>query len=405
MGGARRAARRRRIIGAALAAVLAGGTLAGCDWPRRLVVGAEEEIDEAPFYAAPTPMPTGAPGDVLRSERIESAADGVSAYRVVYHSTDLNGEDLLVSGIVAVPDGTPPAGGRTVIAWGHPTTGIARKCAPSVGLDPFSTIEGFDAFIERGYAVVATDYSGMGMAGEGAYLIGSTEGRNVLDAVRAARNLDIGASDRVALWGHSQGGQAVLFAGEIAEDYAPELDVQAIAVAAPAVDLGELLDADIDDISGVTISAYAFATFASVYASTPGVDLASILVPEAIPLIPQMAELCLLGQNAQLHEIGAPFTDGRFLIADPSTTEPWASLLEENTPGGSRFDVPLYVAQGATDELVRPELTAKFVAAQQALGTDVTSQVVPDTGHGLVALRALPDILMWVLDHAPPRTG
>jgi len=364
--------------------------------------GAVEEIFETSFYRNPTPMPSGQPGEILRSQPIESAPDGVDAYRVVYHSTDLNGQDILVSGVVAVPEGPAPEGGRTVVAWGHPTTGIAPRCAPSVGIDPFDLIEGFSDLIARGYAVAYTDYSGMGLPGESAYLIGSTEGRNVLDSVRAARNLDIGASDRVALWGHSQGGQAVLFAAQLAGDYAPELDVEAVAVAAPAVDLGGLLDADIDDISGVTISAYAFDVFVDVYGATSGVELDSILVPAAVEIVPQMAELCLLGQNAELHKLGEPFIDGAFVITDPATTEPWASLLRENTPGGMRLDVPLFVAQGATDTLVRPELTATFVAEQQGLGTDVTSIVIPDTGHGLVALRALPELLPWLDAHAPP---
>jgi len=389
------------VIGAVLVALVAVGALTACEWPRRLFDGAVEEALEGSFYHPPTPMPSGRPGDVVRSQRIESAPDGVDAYRVVYHSTDLDGQDILVSGVVAAPSGPAPAGGRTVVAWGHPTTGIAPRCAPSVGIDPFDLVEGFADLIARGYAVAYTDYAGMGMPGESAYLIGSTEGRNVLDSVRAAQRLDLGASDRVALWGHSQGGQAVLFAAQLAADYAPELEVDAVAVAAPAVDLGGLLDADIDDISGVTISAYAFDVFVDVYGGTPGVALDTILAPAAVDVVPQMAELCLFGQNAALHELGEPFVDGRFLIADPATTEPWASLLQENTPGGSRLDAPLFVAQGATDTLVRPELTAKFVAEQQGLGTDVTSLVIPDTGHGLVALRALPDLLAWLDAHAP----
>lgn len=389
------------MIAAALTAVLALGMLTACEWPRRLFDGAVEAGLEGSFYSVPTPMPSGAPGDIVRSEPITSAPDGVDAYRVVYHSTDLNGQDILVSGVVAVPQGPAPDGGRTVIAWGHPTTGSMGRCAPSVGIDPFDLIEGFADLIARGYAVAYTDYSGMGLPGENAYLVGSTEGRNVLDSVRAAQQLGVGASERVAFWGHSQGGHAVLFAAQLADEYAPELQVEAIAVAAPAVDLGELLDADIDDISGVSIAAYAFDAYTSVYADTPGVTLESILVPDAVDVVPQMAKLCLLGQNSQLHALGEPYIEGEFLIADPATTQPWADLLQANTPGGVKLGVPLFVAQGATDTLVRPELTARFVAGQQALGTAVDSIVIPGTGHGLVALRAMPELLPWLDAHAP----
>ncbi|WP_243695269.1 alpha/beta fold hydrolase [Agromyces protaetiae] len=281
--------------------------------------------------------------------------------------------------------------------------GCRRALRPSWGIDPFDLVEGFDELIARDYVVVYTDFAGMGAAGPDSYLIGSTEGRNVLDIARAARGLDTGASDRVALWGHSQGGQAVLFAAELADSYAPDLDVQAVAVAAPAVELTELLNADIGDVSGVTIGAYAFDAYASVYADTPGADLDTILTPAAIAALPKMNDLCLFGQNTELHEIATPLIDG-FLTGDPGEVEPWASLLAENTPGTARYDIPLFVAQGETDTLVRPDLTEAFVARQRALGTDVTSELIPKTGHGLVALRALKTMLPW-LDRVAPAQG
>lgn len=391
-----------RIPASAALIALALVAFGGCSLQRELLQGAEEELTEGPFYALPTPMPEGEPGDLVRSEPLPSAPDGVEAWRVLYHSTDLDGNDILVSGVVAAPDGAAPDGGRTVVSWGHPTTGTTERCAPSVGIDPFDLIEGMGGLIDRGYVVAATDYSGMGAPGPDSFLVGATEGRNVLDIVRAARQLEVGASERAAFWGHSQGGHAALFAAQQAADYAPELDVRAVAVAAPAVDLGKLLDADIGDISGVSIASYAFSTYSSVYASTPGIDLDSILTPAAVEAVPHMAELCLLGQNSELHDLGQPLIGG-FLSADPASTEPWASVLAENTPGGTRLEMPLYVAQGETDTLVRPELTAAFVEQQRSLGTDVTSEVLADTGHGLVALRALKTMLPWLEKAAPPQ--
>ena len=42
-------------------------------------------------------------------------------------------------------------------------------------------------WIKAGYAVVRTDYDGLGTPGVHQYLVGTSEGRSVLDAVRAAR--------------------------------------------------------------------------------------------------------------------------------------------------------------------------------------------------------------------------
>ncbi len=126
-------------------------------------------------------------------------------------------------------------------------------CAPSNGVDPFLLVEGLPDLIRAGYVVAAPDYPGLGVAAPSSYLIGTSESRSLLDAVRAARQLPTDAWSTTLLWGHSQGGHAVLFAALQAVAYAPELSVRAAAVAAPAADLGTLLDDDIGNVSGVTI--------------------------------------------------------------------------------------------------------------------------------------------------------
>ena len=123
---------------AAMAALLAVITVAGCtqSTDRRLVDGYFEEITEQPFYTLPTPVPAGAPGEIVRTEQLESAPDRTIAWRVLYHSTDVMGADIVVSGVVIAPTAPAPPGGRVVVGWGHPTTGAAPKCAPSNGIDP-----------------------------------------------------------------------------------------------------------------------------------------------------------------------------------------------------------------------------------------------------------------------------
>lgn len=367
----------------------------------------DEDVIEAgavdDFYDVPNPIPSGAPGQLIRSEQIKHVFDGAQAWRMLYHSTDVQGNDILVSGVAVAPDEPAPTDGRTIISWGHPTTGTAQRCAPSLGIDPFDTIEGLRELVGAGYVVVATDYSGMGAVGPPSYLIGVTEGNNILDAARAARQLpQTGASDRLVLWGHSQGGHAVLFAAQSAAQYAPDLQLKGVAVAAPATNLGELLNDDIGDVSGVTISAYAFAAYSQVYTSTPGTTLDTILTPAGVAATPTMNALCLLSQNRQIHTIAKPLV-GNYLSGDPATVQPWATLLAQNTPGAVGLSVPLFVAQGETDTLVRPEVTQEFVDQEQRLGTVVTYVSLPNTGHAMVALRALPQLSEW-LDHGLAET-
>ena len=51
---------------------------------------------------------------------------------MLYHSTAAAGGSTAVSGTIAIPPGTPPAGGWPVITWTHGTTGLAPVCAPSL---------------------------------------------------------------------------------------------------------------------------------------------------------------------------------------------------------------------------------------------------------------------------------
>src|SRR5471030_976670 len=128
--------------------------------------------------------PAGAP---IRWRPIFGAPDGAQAYKALYRSTGLQGEPIAVSGVVILPAGSAPAGGRPIVAWAHPTTGVATRCAPSEARVLFDSIQGLRAMLAHGYIVAATDYPGLGTPGTHPYLVGDSEGRAVLDSVRAAR--------------------------------------------------------------------------------------------------------------------------------------------------------------------------------------------------------------------------
>jgi hypothetical protein len=161
----------------------------------------------------------GKPGSIIRVWPLEGGGPGGGdAFRILYRSTGLNGQPIAVSGAIFIPPGAAPQGSRNVIAWAHPTSGVVEACAPSLMPDVAGMIWGLADMLARGYVVVATDYPGLGVPGQiHPYLIGVSEARAVLDSVRAARALPrTGASNRFAVWGHSQGGHASLYTGELA---------------------------------------------------------------------------------------------------------------------------------------------------------------------------------------------
>ena len=391
--------RHRRWAAGVLAALLATLGVVVTAEELRIAGDAAERPGVAAFYAQPAGAANGAPGTLVKSEELAGVPLAARAWRIMYRSTDLRGAPLVVTGLLVVPVTPPPPAGRVVVSWAHPTTGSAPECAPSYGFDPTVFIEGLRELLDRGYAVVATDYAGMGTAGPDSYLVGVTEGNNVLDAVRAARHIAAAAaSERVVLWGHSQGGQAALFAAERATSYAPELQIQAVAVAAPAADLLDLMSAHLDDISGVTIGSYAFSAYAQVYSGIPGTAIADILTPAAAAIQPQMNRLCLLANISTLHRIGEPVV-GHFTTQDPTTTEPFRTLLTENSAGQSGFTAPLFVAQGLADQLVVPGDTADFVQHESRLGMDVTFEQIPFATHGTVAYLAVPGLMRFLDAH------
>ena len=206
------------------------------------------------YDVSPAEVP-GKPGSIIRIWPLEGGGPGMGgmgdAFRILYRSTDPSGRPIPVSGAIYIPNGPAPAGGRNIIAWAHPTSGVMPPCAPSLMPDVGGMMWNLPNMITQGYIVVATDYPGLGTDGIHPYLIGESEARSVLDSVRAARDMpNTGASNRFAVWGHSQGGHAALYTGEVAARYAPELKLVGVAAAAPATYLVELFDADEVDRAG-----------------------------------------------------------------------------------------------------------------------------------------------------------
>jgi Secretory lipase len=145
----------------------------------------------AAFYTPPRTLVGGSHGSLIWARTLTGKATmkgGAGNRLLLYRSTGVNGKSTAVTGTLAIPKGHAPKGGWPLISWAHGTTGIADKCAPSRGGGSGPALLG--RWLKAGYAVVRTDYEGLGTPGEHPYLIGRSEGSSVLDAARAARKLD-----------------------------------------------------------------------------------------------------------------------------------------------------------------------------------------------------------------------
>lgn len=344
------------------------------------------------FYDSPADLPD-APGVLVRSDVVDGAVPGATTYRVLYTTSATDGTATTSSGLVIVPDGAAPAGGRPVLAFTHGTVGIARRCALSAIPGYAAKIPGVDEFLDAGFVVAATDYPGLGSEATTAYLVGSAQAYATLDAVRVAVAMpEVAAAPRFVSFGESQGGHASLFTGQEAARYAPELAIDGVAAAAPATDLTELFRANLGTTFGGVLASYALASWRDVY----GIDLADIADPQAIPVIDRLAELCLQNQQQMLSVLPeAELLKIRFLDRLPWETEPWATILDENTPGGSVVDAPVFVAQGADDPLVVPTVQQSFVDGWCERGQAIEYRVYEGVGHLDAGHASAADVATW----------
>jgi alpha-beta hydrolase superfamily lysophospholipase len=389
-----------RALATALAVVvLAGGCsdIEQTDIPR-LPAPSEPEVPEVEVGELPTdvrtvpdPLPEGEPGDLIAlAPRTgpDVPAEG-QAWDVLYRSEGVDGQAVAVSGRVYAPGGPAPEEGRPVVSWAHGTVGVADSCAPSRTGDEVPALA---ELLDAGYVVAATDYEGLGTPGTHPYLVGDSAGRSVVDAARAATRIgEAGAGDRVIAAGQSQGGQAVLFAGALVEDYAPELDLLGVVASAPAAELTTLLR------SAVPIS-LAFGLVASaIYAYDQTYDelvIEDVLTPAAIERIGVVEEVCLQGVTDAFSEERT----SAWLVDNPLDVEPWAARVAENEPGSAEISAPVLVVQGTVDFVVFASSTDTAVERLCTGANTIDYRRYPGAGHGDVLVEAGPEILAWVAE-------
>jgi acetyl esterase/lipase len=358
--------------------------------------GYAARVDPA-FYQASPDVTTGASGSIVRIEPMHGAPLGASAYRILYRSTDPSNRPIIVSGVVVIPAGPPPKEGRPIVAWAHPTTGVISRCAPSQARFVFQTMMGLREMVRRGYIVAATDYPGLGTPGPHPYLVGDSEARAVIDAVRAARQLpQAAAGDRYAVWGHSQGGQAALFAGALAQTYAPELQLVGVAVASPATDLQTLLRDDADTDGGRNITAMTLWSWAQVF----HLPLDGVIEPGAMPAVDALSNECIESPLDMLERSRSqrPLRQQFLRVDDITRVEPWRSLLLENIAPVLPPELPVFVAQGDADRLVLPAVTKAYVQRLCHAGSKVQYLSMPGVKHGWAGADSALPAVAWMAD-------
>ena len=350
------------------------------------------------FYTPPTDVPAE-PGQLLRVEPlVQGIPTDAEAWRILYTTTNPDGSPAVASGSVVVPKrhGNQPL---PVISMAHGTKGIIPRCAPTLSAQPYADgpSAAMTQLVSQGWAGVMSDYVGLGTTGPHPYLVGQAEGRNVLDAYRAAGQLEgfTLRSDTV-IWGHSQGGHGALFSAALAKDYAPEISILGVAALAPATNLVELALGVKDGAAGKVVSSYIAGSWNEFY---PELDVASLVTPGYGGSVKRIGERCFDGRDALSAVIdGTQLFDA--VIPASALNGRLGEKLRENSVDMT-IDYPLFVAQGLADQLVLPDMQRGWVAERCAAGQEMEYREYPGLDHMPLVEDDSPligDLVQWAED-------
>lgn len=323
------------------------------------------------FYTVPEELPAE-DGALIRQQPgtfyldpIQLIQHDASVTTVMYRTTDSN--DAARSAVATVLEPTRGTGDedgeRPVIVHAPGTQGMGDQCAPSRQMAAGTEYEGLSiaAALEAGYAVVVTDYIGLGTADTHTYMNRVDQGRAVLDAARAAHQAEgVGITEEnpIHVRGYSQGGGAAASALELASELAPELNLVSGAAGAVPADLHEVAP----QIDSTLYNAFLLFAFSGLLESE-GLDPATLLNEDGLARLAEAEEQCTVAAL-----VSHMFVDTSSLTVDGSSfteltaQEPLASALAKQVIGESRApEVPVLVNHSLLDDVI-PYSTGRSLA-------------------------------------------
>lgn len=359
----------------------------------------------AALYAVPSPLPPAKPGTVISARPFTGGSalrNAASNSFVLYHTVSPTGHDVAVSGVIAVPKGAPPADGWPILSWAHGTTGNAPQCAPSRNSKQNLEQHFLDEWVAAGYAVAQTDYEGEGTPGLHPYFANTGGAHDTIDIVRAARALYPQIGNRWIAMGHSEGGAVALFAAALAPEWAPDLRLLGAVSYAPGSDITDALGRVMTTRQPTPTLPFVMMMVEGIASTDPAVDLAKILSPRGLALLPQLQDACiddLMNSRdwntvppSSLFQPGAPVDR---LVHDFGKNEPL------NLP----IRVPVVLEQGMADGLVAPAATEAVRANLCATGAQAELDEIEGANHASVMARSFQRMKDWIAARFSGVTG
>ncbi|MGB3318351.1 MAG: lipase family protein, partial [Sphingopyxis granuli] len=320
----------------------------------------------------------------------EFGLDGAAqAFAIRYGSTDgvVGSGTVPVTAALFIPKGTPPAGGWLLIAWAHGTVGIGDDCAPSRNPRSARDRTYLDHWLGEGYAIVATDYQGLGGPGPHPYLNSRAAAYSTLDAVRAVLGGDFGLANKVLLVGQSQGAGAAFATAGYAADYAPDVNVRGtIATGLPNLAVaGATSGGDGDKVD--RLIAYLLYIASAAEQIDPRYDPTAVLTDRAMPLYRRAADTCVVDMFGAVVEAGLTRTNS-------FKTDFWRAYAPMLTHAGYptlHIATPVFIGTGAEDVDTPAAMQKSVVDGACDAGSTIEWHVYPGLDHSGTVNRSFTD--------------
>lgn len=324
-----------------------------------------------------------------------SVAGAGAAYRILYATRDQHDAPAVSTAAVFLPHGAPPPGGWPAVAWAHGTVGLGDDCTPSALPRSARDDEYLTHWLDRGYAVVATDYTGLGTPGLMSYLNSVSTARAVVDSVAAAHGFGLPLSPRWAIVGQSQGGAAAVSSARWATEFSSGsgLDYRGVVATGTPAAIEQVVKRAGPEMAlppglGPAVNSYAAYILAAFREARPDLDVDSVLTPQGLEAATLAETVCKPSLDVAL---AGQSPDGFFrapLVSVPGAAEALDAHLGIPADG---YDRPIFLGVGLLDRDVPPSSTLTLHDQLIANHQDVTLRVYPDQDHSGTVLASLPD--------------
>jgi pimeloyl-ACP methyl ester carboxylesterase len=349
--------------------------------PRATKSETRHALPTTSFYEISTPLPPAKAGALIRSEAFDDydlSAD-MSALRILYHSRNASNQDVAASAVVLIPGGKSPAGGWPVIAWAHGFSGVGRLCAPSLMKN---ILNGplLSMYLSLGYAVVATDYAGLGTYSRYAALDAESNATDVMYSIPAAHEATPLLSSKWIAMGNSQGAMAAIKVAERSDDPSYLGSIAISGVASPKDLYGKLAQKP-DGM--LAVLAYGIKTV------FPEFKPSDMFTNEGIPIFEQVGSTCGIPGNAAS-------SGPRMLRPDWEQNDSVQQFLSRNEVGDKSARGPLLVIAGAADTAIPASMTSEVVGQMCRQHDRVDFEEYPEVDAGTVLGASVRDQINWI---------